>query len=132
MTGSGVLFADYAFPTSFCCSSAPSYILLIGMTFNAEAAWSPISPGTMKATPLAFYWASASCLLLLVEVREMRACGVVEVAPLAMFIVLMGFVVEKLRRERDLYRLEPISRGGSCVFLTPVRFGSGFLTLISL
>ena len=66
-------------------------MLLMGIT-PAEIEV-PISPGSKNATPFAFYIASAaSSFLLLLEVMA--------VAP-----ALSWFVVEKLRLERELYRL---------------------------
>ena len=46
--------------------------------------------------------------------------------------VVNGLVVEKLRRDRDWYIEDPLSSGGSYVFLTPVKFGRGFLTFMIL
>lgn len=69
-------------------------MLLMGIT-PAEIEV-PISPGSKNATPFAFYIASAASSFLLLPV-------VMAVAPA--FYVLSWFVVEKLRLERELYRL---------------------------
>ena len=97
-------------------------MLLMGITpADTEL---PISPGAANATPFAFNCASAASSFRLFVV----AVGLlpeVMAAAWAAFVELSGlFVVEKLRRERELYRLVELS-GGSCVFLAPDRFGRG-------